>query len=290
VRARGDGDGWVECSCGARHWGRYGAAGLLLLHDGRVLMQHRAEWSHHGGTWGLPGGARASTEDPVAAALRESAEEAGIDPSPVEVCAVWLEDHGTWSYATVMGESRVPLAAAPTDAESIAVSWMPVDEVAGLPLHPGLAAAWSGLDSALGRRLVLVVDVANVMGSRPDGWWRDRAGAAARLLASLARLRRAALGDGLVPSGTPAQLSWLPRVVAVVEGGARGVDAPPGVEVVRATGAGDDALVTAVSRIGRERPSDHVVVVTADRGLARRVEALGAQIARPSALLKAVAG
>ena len=84
-----DGNGWVECGCGSRHWGRFGAAGLLLIHESgsdvarhsepaglkptsAVLLQHRATWSHEGGTWGLPGGARDSHEDVVTTALRES--------------------------------------------------------------------------------------------------------------------------------------------------------------------------------------------------------------------------
>ena len=49
-----------------------------------------------------------------------------------------------------------------------------------------------------GQLVTIVVDVANVMGSRPDGWWRDRAGAAVRLHAEIARLAasgRAILGD-----------------------------------------------------------------------------------------------
>src|SRR5699024_921735 len=77
---RRPGDGWVECRCGQRHWGRNGAAGLLLWRpsgldnrgtappaapdgwvadpaDYAVVLQHRALWSHHGGTWGMPGGA-----------------------------------------------------------------------------------------------------------------------------------------------------------------------------------------------------------------------------------------
>ena len=56
-------DSWVNCSCGGRHWGAYGAAGLLLLDDdGRVLLQKRAGASQHGGTWGIPGGAKATGE------------------------------------------------------------------------------------------------------------------------------------------------------------------------------------------------------------------------------------
>ena len=44
-----DGNGWVRCAQGHRHWGRFGAAGLLVLATGRVLLAHRALWSHHGG-------------------------------------------------------------------------------------------------------------------------------------------------------------------------------------------------------------------------------------------------
>ena len=79
VLPRGDGDGWTRCALGHRHWGVFGAAGLLLWHgDGAVLLQHRAEWSHHGGTWGILGGARNSGETAEQAAAREAAEEAGL--------------------------------------------------------------------------------------------------------------------------------------------------------------------------------------------------------------------
>lgn len=66
---RGDGDGWVVSDTGAAFWGRFGAAGLLLRAPdpggtAAVLLQHRAAWSHQGGTWGLPGGARDSHETP----------------------------------------------------------------------------------------------------------------------------------------------------------------------------------------------------------------------------------
>ena len=88
---RGDGDGWVISDHGTHHWGRFGAAGLLVRaprsdNPPAVLLQHRAAWSHQGGTWGLPGGALDSHEDPRDAALREAAEEfnrqAGAGASP----------------------------------------------------------------------------------------------------------------------------------------------------------------------------------------------------------------
>ncbi|RBY97918.1 hypothetical protein DQ237_03215 [Blastococcus sp. TF02-8] len=109
---------------------------------------------------------------------------------------------------------------------------------------------------------VLVVDVANVVGSRPDGWWRDRAGAATRLLGELASIP----GELSGPDGRPVHVE---AVVAVVEGAARDVPAPHGVRVVRASGSGDDALVCVVA----EMAGDAVVVVTADRGLRARLPA-----------------
>lgn len=146
---RGDGDGWVVCDGGHRHWGRHGAAGLLLRHGvGRkreVLMQLRADWSHHGGTWGLPGGARDSSETPEQAALREAAEEAGVDPLLVQVVTSYADDHGGWVYVTVIANCDQRLAARPTGGESADVRWVPEPEVRSLSLHPGLASAWPRL-------------------------------------------------------------------------------------------------------------------------------------------------
>ena len=111
---------------------------------------------------------------------------------------------------------------------------------------------------------VLVVDAANVVGSRPDGWWRDRHGATVRLR------------DALVPLATAY------HVVLVVEGRARQVPPTDGVDVVAAPAAGDDEIVrVAVAWVGRGR---RVVVVTADRELRRRVAAAGAEVAGPSTL------
>ena len=137
---------------------------------------------------------------------------------------------------------------------------------------------------------VLLVDAANVVGTRPDGWWRDRAGAAGRLVAAL----RAAPPDRLasLPARRPGAAPVL-RVVVVLEGAAR-LGAPEGpvrplqgaapsavgVEVVHAPASGDDALAA--------RCSGDVVLVTADRELRRRAEAAGAAVVGPRALLAAL--
>ncbi len=138
----GDGNGWVRCEHGHRHWGRFGASGLLLVSKGRVLLQHRAAWSHHGDTWGIPGGARDSGETAVQAALREAQEETGLDPSLVKVRREAVDDHGGWSYTTVVGRAPGLLAVQPLDGESIALEWVPLAEVDDRELHPGFARTW----------------------------------------------------------------------------------------------------------------------------------------------------
>jgi septum formation protein len=161
------GDSWLECSCGRRHWGRFGAAGLLLTRDvevpddavtdgalregvrRQVLLQHRALWSDQGGTWGVPGGALHEGEDPVSGALREAAEEAGIDPTGVQVLSTHLLDHGPWRYTTVLGRVSGLQDPRPTDAESLEIAWVEEDAVAGLPLLIAFGTAWPTLRAAL---------------------------------------------------------------------------------------------------------------------------------------------
>ena len=118
---------------------------------------------------------------------------------------------------------------------------------------------------------LLVVDGANVVGSVPDGWWKDRAAAAIRLRDRLLPITTAGLAD------LPGPL----EVALVVEGKARDIPQTEGVRVVRAPGSGDDTIVDVVAaQIGSRR----VVVVTADRELRRRVIDLGAEIRGPSAI------
>jgi 8-oxo-dGTP diphosphatase len=141
---------------------------------------------------------------------------------------------------------------------------------------------------------MVVVDVANVMGARADGWWRDRAGAARRLCLEV----KALAGR---PDGSASEVAaW----VLVLEGQARqavalladeldeldeglderDADEPALVRLVSAPGSGDDAIVSVVAdAVARGEPC---LVVTADRELRRRCEELGASVVGPGWLLR----
>lgn len=119
-------------------------------------------------------------------------------------------------------------------------------------------------------RTLVVVDAANVVGSVPDGWWKDRRGAAERLRDALVPYA----ADGLPGHPGPVDL------VLVVEGAARGVESVPGVRVESAPGSGDDRIVEVAAGAGG-RPC---VVVTADRELRRRVGEVGAECTGPRAV------
>lgn len=140
----GSGNGWVECSLGHRHWGLFGAAGVLIRSGDSVLLQHRVAWSHQGDTWGVPGGARDDHETPTAAALREAEEEVGIPASKLRVGASYVDDHGGWSYVTVVAHALVSIddLAAKAVAETVGIAWVPDEQVTGYVLHPGFAATW----------------------------------------------------------------------------------------------------------------------------------------------------
>jgi 8-oxo-dGTP diphosphatase len=157
-----------------------------------------------------------------------------------------------------------------------------------------MRSAYGAKEVRIGGHLVtVVVDVANVMGSRPDGWWRDRAGAAVRLHDQIVKL--AASGREILPADARApDEPGRPGFVLVLEGaanaaaarlpprdsGAPGPVRPGEVRVVQARGSGDDTIVAVV----RELPGRRVVV-TADRELRTRCVAAGAEILGPGWLL-----
>lgn len=116
----------------------------------------------------------------------------------------------------------------------------------------------------------LIIDGANVVGSRPDGWWRDRAGAARRLAEQIVA----------VLDADPERLGV---VHLVVEGAARRAEFPdhPDLHVHRAAGSGDDRIAELARELGTG-----VVVITADRGLRERVTASGAEVRGPGTFLK----
>lgn len=121
---------------------------------------------------------------------------------------------------------------------------------------------------------LVIVDAANVVGSVPDGWWRDRRGAAERLRDRLA---------GYATTGLPGFAGPV-ELVLVVEGAARGVESVADVRVEPAPGSGDDTIVDLVAGRAADRPC---LVVTADRELRRRVEAHGAECAGPRTVRQA---
>ena len=135
---------------------------------------------------------------------------------------------------------------------------------------------------------LIVVDAANVVGSRPDGWWRDRPGAARRLLnklsalaASSDRTARTAPAD---TGGHGRGLMGPVELVVVLEGAARAAaDAGvvDGVRVVHAPGSWDDEIVAVVAAAAQADPGRAIIVVTADRELRTRVEAYGATTVGP---------
>ena len=140
-----DGDGWVECACGSKHWGKFGAAGLLALRDGALFMQHRAPWVHNGDTWGIPGGARDSHESATESAIREAMEETGINPEDLQVQDIYIDEHNGWSYSTVIAIANATLEGHELNDESQEVRWVLLDDVTLLPLHPSFARTWPEL-------------------------------------------------------------------------------------------------------------------------------------------------
>ncbi|MEV6287284.1 NYN domain-containing protein [Kribbella sp. NPDC051770] len=136
------------------------------------------------------------------------------------------------------------------------------------------ASAEQNSPASSGTRPLLVVDAANVIGSRPDGWWKDRAGAARRLLTNLAAYHQT---EGAETD-----------IAVILEGAARpaadAIPTTPTLQVVLAPHSGDDTIVDVVADAFAQTPNREVTVVTADRGLRARVEPLGARTTGPNTL------
>ncbi|MEU8142153.1 zeta toxin family protein [Nonomuraea sp. NPDC048901] len=148
------GEGWVNCAQGHAHWGLFGGAGLLVHHrapggETHVLMQQRDPSVDQGGTWSLPGGARDSHESAAEAALRETVEESDLPPGEVHVEEVVRDDHGGWSYDTVIASVAERMPVAVKGSESGAMAWIPISRVTELDLHPGFAASWPRVRAVL---------------------------------------------------------------------------------------------------------------------------------------------
>ncbi len=145
-----DGNGFVHCRCGHRHWGVHGAAGLLLLRDDlavpHALLQLRAPWTHGGGTWALPGGARDSHEGWREAAYREATEEVGLRTLALRPAGEYVDPHGPaeadWRYVTVLALTSDDAGVHAANHETSDLAWVPLGDVAGWSLHPGLALSW----------------------------------------------------------------------------------------------------------------------------------------------------
>lgn len=258
---------------GERYWGVFGAAGLMAVDAERgVLLQHRVTWSHFGDTWALPGGARHEGESACDGALREAAEEAGVPDAAVRPRLLSVLDLGYWSYTTVVGDVVRPFEPTISDPESHELAWVPASEVADRPLHPAFAESWARLQSLLAVRPAIVVDAANVVGSVPDGWWRDRAGATGRLVDRIGRVADDGMDADLLELP---ESRWYPEWTVVLEGEARAAEAASeAVKIVRATASGDDEIVAQAERLVASGRT--VTVVTSDRELSARVESAGA--------------
>jgi 8-oxo-dGTP pyrophosphatase MutT (NUDIX family) len=238
------GNGWVTCAQGHQHWGLFGAAGVLVYvphatdpAQSLVLLQHRAKWSHQGGTWALPGGAMDSDETPAEAALREADEEVMLDPKLVVAHGQYTDDHGGWAYHTVLAEAPEPVKVYSDAYESDEAVWRPAGSVDQLDLHPGFAETWPILRQAL-VRLTLFVD--------GTGFPGDPAEIGPRLWERLTELTRSGLTE--LPDGAPgpALARWYPDYVLVL--GKKAADAA---ESAAARAAAADA-----AREAAMRPSD----------------------------------
>lgn len=132
-----NGDGFVTLPDGSVRWGRFGAAGVLVRAAGQFFVAQRSLHCHQGGTWAIPGGALHSDESPVDGALREFTEEIGVALDGYEVVSVHEDDHGGWSYWTVVVDLPSPFdPPARLHWETAAMAWVTADELLELDLFP----------------------------------------------------------------------------------------------------------------------------------------------------------
>jgi 8-oxo-dGTP diphosphatase len=229
------GNGWVTCAQGHQHWGLFGAAGVLVYvaHPtdqalSLVLLQHRARWSHQGGTWALPGGAMDSDETPAEAALREADEECMLDPRLVVPRGLYSDDHGGWAYHTVLAQAAEPLRVHSDHYESDEAVWLPAGEVDQLELHPGFAASWPVLRQALLPLTVFVDGTGTTDGPAGEG---------RRLYARLTGLTRSGLSALPGDVAAPVLARWYPDYVLVLgEAAAADAAAAAAAEAARMAG------------------------------------------------------
>jgi 8-oxo-dGTP diphosphatase len=134
------GDGFVTLGDGSQRWGRFGAAGVLVRHlddagEPHFFLALRSSWTHKGGTWAVPGGALNHGEAALEGALREFAEEIGHQLDGFEVAHTYEDDHGGWTYTTVVVD--VPERFEPPAVlqwETAECRWVHASELAELEL------------------------------------------------------------------------------------------------------------------------------------------------------------
>ena len=229
----------MTCAQGHRHWGLFGAAGVLVYvphptdrAQSLLLLQRRARWAHQGGTWALPGGAMDSEETPAEAALREADEECMLDPKLVVPRGMYSDEHGGWAYHTVLAQAAEALRVVSDSYESDEAVWLAAAEVDRLDLHPGFAASWPVLREAMAP-VTVFVDGTGGQGARQED---DTADAGRRLYAHLSGLARS--GIVATPDGVPGPVlaRWYPDYVLVLDAAAAAAaaDSAAGAEALAA--------------------------------------------------------
>lgn len=170
---KSSGERAVTCGQGHKHWGTYGAAGLLIRAKGadgkrRYLLQQRGEGSDHAGTWGLPGGALHEGETPAMGAVREATEELGVLPN-LRPAHTITDDHGNgWAYSTIVCDAPSvfqPHVDGATAHETAGWAWLTARQVEDHPLHPGFERSWRQV--RLSRRDKAVKDAADLTDPNP---------------------------------------------------------------------------------------------------------------------------